>query len=111
MMEKLANVLTVLAVAGMLLLALSVNDFPDVQLKDLLLRRSELPENDFRFRWVGEEPTAQEEPEPTEPTSAPKKETPFLSFSDLTEELDAVPMQTIPDSGINQLPADVLSGD
>lgn len=112
-MKKYANWLTAAVVVLMLLAALSVEFSSDSDFKDVLLRLSELPKNIFSFVWEREE----EPEEPTEQTEAiqptqQKEETPFLSFDDMETmpEEEHIPLQTIPGSGINELPMDVLKG-
>lgn len=111
-MKKYTNWLTAAAVALMLIGALSIEFSSEGNFKDVLLRLSELPKNIFSFVWEREEvekPT--EQTEATQPTQQ-KEETPFISFDDLETmpEENNVPLQTIPGSGINQLPMDVLEG-
>lgn len=112
-MKKYANWLTAAVVALMLIGALTFEFSSDNDFKDILLRLSELPKNIFSFVWereeVPEEPT--EETISTQPTQQ-KEETPFISFDDLETmpEGENIPLQTIPGSGINELPMDVLKG-
>lgn len=111
-MKKYANWLTAAVVALMLIAALSVEFSSESNFKDVLLRLSDIPKNIFSFVWereAVEEPA--EQTEVTQPTQQ-KEETPFISFDDLETmpEENNVPLQTIPGSGINQLPMDVLKG-
>lgn len=110
-MKKYANWLTAAVVVLMLLAALSFEFSSESDFKDVLLRLAELPKNIFSFVWEREE-EPEETTEPTQATQAtqPKEETPFLSFDDMETmpEEEYIPQQTIPGSGINELPMDVL---
>lgn len=112
-MKKYANWLTAAVVALMLIAALSVEFSSESSFKDVLLRLSDIPKNIFSFVWEREEEPEEpaEQTEVTQPTQQ-KEETPFISFDDLETmpEEENVPLQTIPGSGINQLPMDVLKG-
>lgn len=111
-MKKYANWLTALVVVLMLAVALSIQFSPEQNFKDALLRLAELPKNIFHFAWERDE-EPEETTEPTRQVQQQKEETPFLSFDDLEtmpEEGEYIPLQTIPGSGINELPMDVLKG-